>query len=184
MFNERKVAQMAAYLLHKRGGRMSHLKLMKLLYLADREALAVYGLPISGDCMVAMPHGPVLSMTLNLMDGDVESAPNGWESWISDKENHELSLKHDIAVDDLDELSPADLDVLEMVWVKFGHMSRWEIRDYTHKHCTEWKDPNGSSMPISDKHVFRALGRKDEETAELCARIEAERAVDKIFAAL
>lgn len=184
MFNEHKVAQMAAYLLHRRGGRMSHLKLMKLLYLADREAMAVYGSPISGDHMVALPHGPVLSMTLNLMDGDVESAPNGWESWITGKENHELSLKNNITVDELDELSQADLDVLKSVWAKFGHMSRWEIRDYTHDHCKEWKDPNGSSMPISYSQVFRALGRKDDEAAELGTLIEAERAIDKIFATL
>lgn len=184
MFNEHKVAQMAAYLLHKRGGRMSHLKLMKLLYLADREAMAAYGSPISGDHMVAMPHGPVLSMTLNLMDGDVESAVNGWESWITGKENNELSLKHNVTVDDLDELSQADLDVLESVWAKFGRMTRWEIRDYTHDHCPEWKDPNGSSMPISYDQVFRALGHKCEDAAELGARIEAERAIDKIFATL
>lgn len=77
MFNERKVAQMAAFLLGKGGDRMPHLKLMKLLYLSDREAMERYGFPISGDCIVAMPHGPVLSMTLNLMDGDVESLPGG-----------------------------------------------------------------------------------------------------------
>ena len=85
VLNERKVSQMAAYFLYKRGGRMSHLKLMKLLYLADRESLRLYGLSMTGDCLVSMPHGPVLSMTLNLMDGDVESGPNGWESLISAK---------------------------------------------------------------------------------------------------
>jgi hypothetical protein len=36
MFSEEKVAQMAAYLLLKRGGRMAYLKLMKLLYLSNR----------------------------------------------------------------------------------------------------------------------------------------------------
>ncbi len=39
MFCEEKVAQMAAYLLQKRGGKMSYLKLMKLLYLSDRESM-------------------------------------------------------------------------------------------------------------------------------------------------
>lgn len=184
MFNERKVAQMAAFLLTKRGGRMSHLKLMKLLYLADREAMSRYGTPISGDRVVAMPHGPVLSMTLNLMDGDVESSPDGWDTWISDKESHELSLKTSVPQDALDELSPADLEVLEEIWGRFGHMSRWEIRDYTHKHCHEWRDPNGSSMPIAYDDVFMALGRTKGEAAELSAHIEAERNLDKIFAAL
>ena len=184
MFNDRKVAQMAAFLLWKSGTRMAHLKLMKLLYLADRGAMERYGVPISGDRIVAMPHGPVLTMTLNLMDGDVESSPNGWDSLISDKENHELSLKHPVTRDDLDELSQADIDVLESVWAQFGHMDKWAIRNYTHNHCPEWTDPNGSSVPISYENVFRALGRPEKVAVELGARIEAERTLDKIFAAL
>ncbi len=184
MFNERKVAQMAAFLLEKSGVSMPHLKLMKLLYLSDREAMGRYGIPISGDRIVAMPHGPVLSMTLNLMDGDVESSPDGWEGLISDKEDHELSLKHSITADDLDELSQAEIDVLEAVWAKFGHMSKWEIRDYTHNNCPEWTDPNGSSLPIPYENVFRALGQPPEVAMELGARIEAERSLGAIFASL
>ena len=184
MFNERKVAQMAAFLLGKGGDRMPHLKLMKLLYLSDREAMERYGFPISGDCIVAMPHGLVLSMTLNLMDGDVESLPGGWDSLISDKENYELSLKGSVTRSDLDELSQADIDVLEAVWARFGHMGKYEIRDYTHDHCPEWTDPNGSSNPIPYEKVFRAMGRSQDVAAELGARIEAERSLDKIFAAL
>ena len=81
MFNERKAAQMAAFFLGQLLDRkMPHLKLMKLLYLSDREAVRAFGWPISGDRLVSMPHGPVLSQTLNLMDGDVESQPGGWET--------------------------------------------------------------------------------------------------------
>jgi len=163
---------------------MPHLKLMKLLYLADREAMQRYGAPISGDRFVAMTHGPVLSMTLNLKDGDVESSQEGWDGLISDKENHELSLKHAITLDDLDELSQADIDVLEAVWKQFGHMGKWAIRDYTHDHCPEWTDPNGSSNPIPYEKVFLALGRSKDVAAELSAHIESERTLDKIFATL
>lgn len=184
MFNERKVAQMAAYLLDRGGKRMPHLKLMKLLYLADRKSMELYGFPISGDRIVAMPHGPVLSMTLNLIDGDVESCENGWESWISDKANHEVSLKRPVSPDALDELSAADKSALEAVWNKFGHMDKWEIRDYTHKHCPEWIDPNGSSLAIPYENVFRALGQPEDTALELGARIEAERSLDKFFASL
>lgn len=183
MFNERKVAQMAAYLLKKRGGCMAHLKLMKLLYLADREAMARYGVPISGDRVVSMPHGPVLTMTLNLMDGDVESSPNGWDAWISDKANNELSLNRELSEVELDELSQADIEVLEDVWAKFGKMSRWEIRDYTHT-LPEWEDPNGSSNAIPHRKILMAMGRSEEEAAHFCAEIEAERALDKLFASI
>jgi uncharacterized phage-associated protein len=186
MFNERKVAQMAAYLLEQGGRRMPHLKLMKLLYLADRKSMELYGMPISGDRIVAMPHGPVLSMTLNLSNGDVESSAGGWESLISDREGHEISLRCAGAItrDDLDELSLADIKVLESVWDQFGHMTRWEIRDYTHVHCPEWKDPEGSSFPISYEKIFRALGKSEKLARELSARIRTERSLDSIFASL
>lgn len=184
MFNERKVAQMAAYLLDKGGETMSHLKLMKLLYLADRTSMEIYGFPISGDRIVAMPHGPVLSMTLNLIDGDVESCENGWESWVSDKANHEVSLKRPATPEALDELSAADKATLDAVWAKFGHMDKWTIRDYTHDHCPEWKDPMGSSLAISYESVFRALGQPADVALELGARIEAERSLDTLFASL
>lgn len=183
MFSERKVAQTAAFLLEKRGGAMSHLKLMKLLYLADREAMNRYGVSISGDHIVAMSHGPVLSMTLDYMDGGIESSPGGWEEWISDKENHEVSLRKPIARGALDELSDAEIEVLEAVWNQFGKMDRWQIRNYTHT-LPEWQDPRGSSRAITYKSVFRALGRSDKEAEELAARIESDRSIDRLFAAL
>lgn len=185
MFNERKAAQMAAFFLGQLPGRrMSHLKLMKLLYLSDREAVRAFGWPISGDRLVSMPHGPVLSQTLNLMDGDVESQPGGWEAWISDKENHELALRQPLDVEALDELSPAEIDVLKAVWREFGAMDKWTIRDWTHKHCAEWKDPRGSSFPIQYDALARAVGFDDASARELAAQILAEQEIDRLFAAL
>ena len=184
MFNERKVAQMAAFFLDKRGDQMSHLKLMKMLYLADRESLRVHGISMSGDCMVSMPHGPVLSMTLNLMDGDTKAQPDGWDRLVSDKANYELSLKSPILIDDLDELSKADIEILESIWDQFGKMSRWDIRDYTHEHCKEWKDPHGSSMPISFKSLFRAVGLSEAEAEAMAEQIDEQKRIDNLLSAL
>lgn len=185
MFNERKAAQMAAFFLgQSQENRMAHLKLMKLLYLSDREAMRSYGWPISGDRLVSMPHGPVLSMTLNLMDGDVESQSGGWEEWISDKDNHELSLRHEFVLGSLDELSPAEIDILALVWKQFGSMTKWEIRDWTHKNCAEWEDPKGSSIPIPYQRLARAVGFDEHTSNELAAQIQTEQEIDKLFADL
>lgn len=185
MFNERKAAQMAAFFLGQAPKKkMAHLKLMKLLYLSDREAVRATGWPISGDRLVAMPHGPVLSQTLNLMDGDVESQPGGWETWISDIENHELSLRQTFDTAALDELAPAEIDVLKAVWKKFGAMTKWEIRDWTHAHCAEWTDPKGSSFPIQFDALARAVGFDEDAAMALAEQIHAEQEVDRLFAAL
>jgi uncharacterized phage-associated protein len=185
MFNERKVAQMAAYFLGERGGRMSLLKLMKLLYLAERESLRLYGLPMSGDHVVAMDHGPVLSQTLNLMNGTIEPTADGWPEWVSDREDYEVSLaKPSLSRDDLDELSDADVEILKNVWEEFGTMTRWKIRDYTHQHCPEWQDPHGSSLPITYEQIFVALHHSHEAARQLAARIEDEQTIDRLFHSL
>lgn len=185
MLNERKTAQMAAFFLTlSQENSMAHLKLMKLLYLAEREAIRSFGSPMSGDRFVSMPHGPVLSMTLNLMDGDVESGPDGWEAWISDKENHEVSLRKKCPPAELDELSKAELAVLESVWKQFGKMGKWEIRDWTHHNCAEWQDPKGSSLPISFIRLACAVGFDEETAQELAANFEEEQEIDKLFAVL
>lgn len=185
MFNERKVAQMAAFFLQQTPtGQMSHLKLMKLLYLAEREGLRCLGYSLTGDRWVSMPHGPVLSMTLNLMDGDMESGRDGWESWVSDKADHELSLRRAVTPEAFDELSPAECDVLEAIWQQFGGLDKWTIRDWTHVHCAEWHDPLGSSMPITPRVLVDALGFAPEVAQELVARLESDQVVDRLFAGM
>jgi uncharacterized phage-associated protein len=187
MFNERKAAQVAVWLLRQNQGRMPHLKLIKLMYLAEREAMNRYGFPMTGDDFVAMKHGPVPTWTLDYVNGLEESGPDGWDSWISDKADHEVALRERAAKSDvLDELSRADEDVLAGVWKRFGAMGKYQIRDYTHdsKNCPEWIDPEGSSKPIPFRRIFEALGRAPDEAAFLAARIEEQRQIDKVFASI
>jgi uncharacterized phage-associated protein len=169
MFSEEKVAQMSAFFLDKANGRMAYLKLMKLLYLSDRESMQRFGESISGDCMVSMPHGPVLSRTYDFISGSSSSNnATGWSHWIKDEANYEVSLiLNDYSRDELDELTDVDLGILFQVFSDFGHMDRFEIRDYTHNNCAEWNDPHGSSYPIKPQDVYRALGKNEEEIQAL-----------------
>jgi uncharacterized phage-associated protein len=66
-FDESKATEAAAFLLSRSDQTMNYMKLIKLLYLADREALIRWGRPISTDRYVSMKHGPVLSNVLNLI---------------------------------------------------------------------------------------------------------------------
>jgi uncharacterized phage-associated protein len=188
-FNERKVADMAAFFLHSSGGRLPVLKLMKLLYLADRAAMDSFNFPISGDRMVSMPNGPVLSRTLDLMNGyQVQGQGQAWNSKVADREEYEVSIKPDSysAEGNLitDSLSEAEKDILQATYKRFGGMGKYQLVDYTHDKCAEWKDPNGSSSPIGYEDVFIALGRNKETAAEAAEDIESCDAVDRIFASL
>lgn len=157
---------MAAFLLHRAGGQLPLLKLMKLMYLAERESLRRYGEPISGDRLVSMPQGPVLSNTLNLMNGYGGSCDGGWDSWIEDRADNDVALRDASMIrspeQDLLELSSGDLAVLNDVWTQFGHMAKFDLVRYTHTGgCPEWEDPHGSSRPIPMGRLFRELGYSD-----------------------
>jgi uncharacterized phage-associated protein len=183
-FNERKVAQMAAFFLQRNGGSLSILKLMKLLYLADRRALDLFDTPISGDRMVSMPHGPVLSRTYELMNGSGFSTEKGWDSWVADRAGHMLSLRDcELTESDLDlpALSEADIDVLAAVQDEFGGMEPWALRNFTHDHCREWKDPEGSSLQIDYRDVFVALGRSQEEARIAQQDLDSHNSMDQLF---
>jgi uncharacterized phage-associated protein len=77
-FSEKKAAQVAAFFLYRAGGQLEILKLMKLMYLAERGSYEKFGEPMIGDKLVSMDNGPVLSITLNHMNHFLPSEPDGW----------------------------------------------------------------------------------------------------------
>ena len=57
-YSEKRAAQSAAFFISRARGTIEISKLMKLMYLAERESLARYGEPITGDVLVSMKQGP------------------------------------------------------------------------------------------------------------------------------
>src|SRR3984893_13184309 len=104
-FNEAKATQAAVRLLRNRGGRMSYMKLIKLLYLADREALARCGRPITTDTYVSMKHRPVLSQVLNLITEGENPAlgQTGWVKHVSEPDHFDVVLLEEPSGDLLSE---------------------------------------------------------------------------------
>lgn len=187
LYSEVRAAQVAAFFLYKAGGRMSILKLMKLMYLAERLSLQKYGEPVTGDRLVSMPYGPVLSHTLNHINGLLASSKGGWDDWISDKENREVALYDPSMLrspeQDLLALSESDLEVLNDIWEQFGHLSKWQLVDYTHSDdCPEWKDPGKSSYPITYIELFKAFDFSQNESKELSDRLEIQRCLNRLLA--
>ncbi|MDU9400581.1 Panacea domain-containing protein [Pseudomonas sp. zfem003] len=162
---------------------MAYLKLMKLLYLADRESMDRYNSTMSCDSHVSMPHGPVLSTTLNLITGQIESPE--WRSWVSPDARYEVSLSRPLhSFDELDELSEADLDILEQVWQRFGRMERWQLVDYTHSNLPEWVDPGRSSRPINPRTTFVALGRTEAQADAAAREINERKQLGRVVSEL
>lgn len=190
-FSSDKAGQIAAVFAAEAGGRINVLKLVKLIYLADRHSMELYSHPITYDNWVSMDHGPVPSTTLNLINGHVQDVGDTWGRWIADRENHTASLAPDALTnngelnrDSLDQLSDADIAVIRQVWADLGHMDQWALVKFTHEHCPEWQDPQGSSSPISEWRLLRELGRTEEEAIEEAQNIIEQRQLDSFFASL
>ena len=67
-----------AYFLGRSGDKMEKLKLMKLLYLSERAYLLKYHDTLTGERLVSLAYGPVLSDTLNLINGINDSEDGGY----------------------------------------------------------------------------------------------------------
>jgi uncharacterized phage-associated protein len=184
MFNPRKAAQVVAYLALKAGGRIDVLKVVKLVYLADRDSLKTWGAPILDEQHVSMPHGPVNSSTYSHLNGEHDLTSCGWSDYLEDQANHIVGVVEGVKADSLDELSEADIQSLEAVWSQFQHMTKWQIRDWTHdrNNVPEWEDPKGSSRPIPLERIMTMVGIENADAqADL---IRDHRKIDRLFASL
>jgi uncharacterized phage-associated protein len=157
-FNEAKATQAAAQMLKLANGSMNYMKLIKLLYLADREALARWGRSISTDRHVSMDKGPVLSRVLNLIN---EGSEDAWGKHISEPCAYEVKLVSDPGVE---ELSRAEEALLAEVFEAHGHKNQWRLVKELHD-LPEWQDPEGSMIPITVRDILQALGKTPAEIA-------------------
>jgi hypothetical protein len=170
-FDEPKATEVAALILSLRGGTMHYLKLIKLLYLVDREALARWGSIVTTDNHVSMEYGPVGSTVLNLVTKP-DVSKNYWKKYISEPfGDDEVKLLEAVP---LDRMSRAEEKLVREIYEKFGYQNRWDIVAYTHK-LPEWKDPKGTSTPIHPRQILRAIGEDEEE---IKATIKEMRIVD------
>jgi uncharacterized phage-associated protein len=177
--NEKKITHAAAYLLKKRGNRMSYMKLLKLLYLTERNILEKYGYSFTSDRYVAMQQGMVLSNTLSLINGEfLPEYSRIWDEYISEPQGKDVLLKKAI---DLTALSEAEIEELDKVYAEFGYMNRWEIVDYIHDNLKEWKDPNGSMIPVSREELLNVISDNSENNKKVLEEIEEQEEIRKLF---
>lgn len=163
-YDEKKATQVAGLFLaiRKQGGRMSYMKLIKLMYLADREALMRWGWSMTNDEYVSMRHGQVLSATYNLMK---EKAPRRsyWKRFISAATTRkEIKL---IREPETGELSKADRALIQEIFDKYGHLDRWELAKITHD-LPEYRETKGRSLSVAYSDVLLKAKRASPDEVE------------------
>ena len=176
--NYRKAAHVAAALvLRSRDKPITKLKLMKLIYLAERESLHWRGFPMIFDYLVCMKYGPVLSITYNMMQYRTPS--EDWQSVFKKPgRNHRMCFKYRPRKRDLGGLSRNDRRVIQKVWQEFGHMDAEPLSRFTHG-LPEYDPPGHTSVPLEYKDVLLGLRKPVEVASELAEEIAFYQALDK-----
>lgn len=135
---ERQAAQMAVAFIRNANGAIGRLRLVKLMYLAEREAMRRFLLPIVEDDVCAMQRGMGLSETWRLArDGSSAESTGEWRSHIV-KTHRGLGVRKGVSVWSLDGLSDEDISVIEQVWNDYGTMSQDELVHEVHHKLPEW----------------------------------------------
>jgi hypothetical protein len=160
-------------------GARSELEFYK--YIADRIALERIEQTITGDCYFSMDYGPVLSGVYDLIKGkSVDGALPLWKKFISVRDvNHNVYLLADPSTDDLCE---EEEEIIHEVYQTFGHLNPFDVAEWTHD-LPEWKDPDGSRIPIVVDDVLRFMGKTIEEIAAIRQEAAREAYLDEVLSA-
>lgn len=156
--NVDKAVQAAGVILREeRDGCMNYMKLLKLLYIAERRMLGKVGLMITGDRVSALERGPVLSGVYDLIKGE-HAGVEHWDEYI-EKQDYNVKLK---AGPGVEKLSRMEIETLQEVASEYRLLDEWEMVKVVHE-LDEWKrnDPGTSSKPIPLQHILEAIGLGD-----------------------
>lgn len=160
-FSETKTTQAAAVLLVKNHKRMSYMKLIKLLYLVDRQALRLWERPLTGDNYFSMKHGPVLSNVLDIINNGGDPEDNSyWYKHISLPKDYEVKLKE---MPETDALSQRELDLIDELDEKFKDFDQWEMVEICHDILPEWENVGGSRKLIEIETILDKVDKSPEE---------------------
>lgn len=177
-FHPEKAVEAAAILLKLHREPMKYLGLLKMLYIADRFALKHMEQPITGDHYVSMKYGPVLSGVYDLIKGQaVEDALPLWSKFISPPNNNFVSLIADPGNEDLCE---EEEEIIQQVYKACGHLDPFGVAEWTHQ-LPEWKNPNGSAIPISVEDILKNVGKSNEEIQQIQQEAIREAYLDQVL---
>lgn len=179
-FNEKKTTQAAVLLLKLNNGKMSYMKLVKLLYNIDRECLKRWARPVTYDDFYSMPHGLVVSATLDKAEDSAPIHQTYWNNYI--KTNGYKALLIEDCGDD--ELSPAEEALIIEMDKVYKNKTQFDMEREHHNPdlFPEYVDPNGSSIKTSYREVLEVLGFSRDDVAEIMMQMAEQSAFDEAFA--
>lgn len=169
-FSEKKATQVACLLLKQNQNQLNYTKLMKLLYLIDREALKRFNHPISGDKYCSMPRGPILSRVLDFINyPGTKGNGDYWHRYISSPQGYNVDLIKDPGVE---ELSQREIDLVGEINKQFELFDWKKMIDYCHRNIPEWSDPGKTSSTIFVEDILKNLNKSESDIESIGEQVE------------
>lgn len=138
MYSTKKIIQALAYIAYQQPcHKVNSMKAYKLLWLADRYHLRLFGRTITGDVFYALPHGVVPSDAKNIVEHLATHRPTD-ESY-RDKYLKRLGKYSYQAVcePDVMEFSDSDQQALDKILQVYGTLDQYQLEELSHK-FPEW----------------------------------------------
>ncbi len=141
--------------------KMTRIRVLKLLYFANRESIKDTGFPIADDKFVAMDFGMVMSNTYDCIKGKGDAATE-WNKHFATEMDKFVVMEHDPGADHLSDYA---VDVLKATAKRYKYISDAQLIAATHDLEEYKKNFRGghSSYPVSNLDILRAVGRDDAE---------------------
>ena len=172
-YNERKAVQAAAIFTKlEEGGVIDKYKLCKLMYYLERQTILKTGQPLFNDELFSAPLGPVASEVNHGIDIIVPPRKSRfivfddeypfWKEHFSREGKSNICMTADPGDD---ELSEADIDLIQEISKMFENFDYPQLHDFFHS-LPEHTNTR-SNIPISFDKILRAEGFPEEEIREL-----------------
>lgn len=174
-----KIVQAAAIVIKAHGGRVGRKRLLKILYIADRERLGEVRRTITRDSALAMEIGPVLSKTYDLIN-DCDTDTPLWSKHIKRIGPRDIEILNEPGNG---KLSKSEIEKLNEVCERCSPLEDDEVAAITHT-FQEWKDnepPPGKSNPISIDQRLKAVGLTAKDKAAIMSDHEEDVEIQKLL---
>jgi uncharacterized phage-associated protein len=98
---------------------------------------------------------------------------------ISDRAQDRVAITKSLP--DYDALSASALRLLDEVWRQFGSQGKWDLVEWTHRHCEEWSDPRGGRIEISARRLAESFAWPQAEVDEFEEELAAQNRLQEIL---
>ena len=160
---------MAGLLMELNGGEMDYAKCIKLMYNIEREALNRWMRPMTFDNLYSLPHGQILSNTLNKAKPENQGSTSFWgqhlETIPATGNDHTIRLTKECGKG---KLSRAEVNLITELQQQYKEKTAGQMMDehHTSSMFPEYKDPKGSSIRTMHANLLRVLGKSQEQITQ------------------